>query len=301
MDPLQTNARIAQIVASEGPAFVRENNSKVKAYTYYWVDSHQQVSLLSKTYRTAKSRNSAQKQVQEGKYRLEATDEEGLFTYIARSHDGQVAAMGPLFPDVTSRDQRLQELQEATSVQATSIDVPEGPDRHSFRIDFYRGSKSSDWQGRISYPLSQQKQSFQQIDLASIEAFIKKHLKKSKVSTPVNELPQDLPPLTIVHEGMSVATTALPTGTTIDVEMVLEKLAKNRVYEAQVIAKSLENGEQTLVGRQKGKLATEPSLRMKVMTEGLSSGLYRLEAEVGLSGTPYKDPVVKRSGLLHLI
>ena len=301
MDPLQTNAQIAQITATEGPAFVRENNSSEKAYTYHWINSKNEVGLLSKTYRTAKSRNNAQKQVQEGKYSIEAMSVEGLFTYAAHSHDGQVAAMGPLFADEETRDLQLQELQSATGASPANIAVAEGPDRHSFRIDFYRGSKGSNWQGRISYPLSQEKKSFQQIDMKAIEAFIQKHLKKSRTSAPSDLSPQNVPPLTIVHQGAAMTTAALPTGTTIDVELALEKLAKNKVYEAQVVAKSLENGEQTLVSRQKGKLAVESSLRMKVITEGLPSGLYRLEAEVGVSGAPYKDAVVKRSGLLHLV
>ena len=302
MDPLKANATITQLAATDGPGFFRENNSKEKEYFFYWVDPDRKVSLLSKTYKTAKGRNRAQKQIEDGAYTLETLEAAGLYGYAIQTKDGTTLALGPLFPDPETRDQRLAIVADiATATNAPPLAVPEGPDRHSFRLDFYRSGRKGQWKGKISYPLSQEKQTFDGIDLKSIEDFIELHLAKSRKMVQEIIAMDEIPPLSILHRGQTVTFASLPAGSLIDVEIGLGELSKNKVYEAQVLAKSLESGEQTLVGRQKGDLAAGQALRMQVITQGLNAGLYRLEAAVGLSETPYAEPLIKQSSVINLL
>ena len=177
MDPLKINVAISQIKGDQGPGYFRENDSEKKEYHFYWVSPKQEIGLLSKTYKTAKSRNHAQKQVEEGSLPAEPFEADGLFGYAIRTKNGSAIAMGPLFPNAEMRDALMKQIRSAPASPPSAVCRWSRKDLTGIVSASTSIAAVSDgqWQGKVSYPLSQDKRSFKGMDMDTIKEFVELH------------------------------------------------------------------------------------------------------------------------------
>jgi hypothetical protein len=318
MDLTTAHDRISALSAPEdGPGFFRRNDRKAKNYACYWVNGDGQVALISKNYRTARSRNRMQQRLENGAYRAEPVRTEDRYAYRVVNGGNRLIAAGPLCATAAERDALLQSLPaalwpeaecpESPATPAETVAPPDAGQRHSFRLNFYRDEAGKEWQGRISYPLTESKQSFPGLDLDTIELFVRSVLEQQPAPSPTDREPVVEPPaaqpLDIVYEGRPLRGGALSVGETVNISLNLDQEPPDRDYTVRIYAKSLRSGERIPLDSQVvPTTAGHQPMEMPISTQPLTAGLYRVNAEVSPTDAPPASAGVWRaSRLIQLI
>lgn len=308
MIPQETYQAITQAAAGQAAGFHRWNDTQAKSYRSYVVGRASQVLLISKAYRSANSRNQAQKKLraQRPGFSSEKTDDQ--FYYTLRNEKGKLLAAGPAFAEEAERDKALQALlafwpapAEAAEPAADIADPAAAHTlRHSFRIDFYPDEDQGGLRGRITYPFTESKMSFSGVNAQAIAGFIQKHLDEQMPAMKQPAIQQQsidiVPTDASIHNPgghllMSGRTYRLQIGTS---------LAKSQAYDAVVTAKSLEDGEQQIIGRHSG-VVTDTPLQVRLLTEELPPGLYRFTASVRTGEGKDSSAIEEGSKILQVL
>lgn len=282
MIPQETYQAISRVAAGQPPGIYRWDEADAKSYRSYLVGEQSQVLLVSKAYRSASSRNQAQKKLQANAPSILAEEADGKFYFTVRNSKKKLQAVSPSFADADTRDRAMEAVQahwQAAPAGAETETAATSSLRYSFRLDFYPDEDSNGLRGRITYPSNDSRLSFRGINGDAITAFIRQHLEKqlpvgqqsSVQKQEVQILPADeTTPPTAGHLIQSGYKYRLQMGTS---------LTPQQVYDAIVTAKSLEDGQQQIIGRHAGNVQ-EGSVQIRLITDELSPGLYRFTASV---------------------
>lgn len=308
MIPQETQQAISKVAAGQAAGFHRWNDAQAKSYRTYIVGAQSQVLLITKAYRSANSRNQAQKKLraQRPDFVTEKIDDQ--FYYTLRNEKNKLLAAGPPFDEEAERDEAMEALLafwpkpvEPDKPAADTSEVTNTPAlRHSFRIDFYPDEDQGGLRGRITYPITESKMSFQGVNAQAIAGFIQKHLDE--------QMPK-IKPSVIQAQSIDIVPTdksihnpgghLLISGRTYRLQ-IGTSLAKEQPYDAVVTAKSLEDGEQQIIGRHSGVVAQTP-LQIRLLTEELPPGLYRFTASVSTRKGKDSSAIEEGSKILQVL
>lgn len=311
MIPQSITAAIARENPKAKPGFY-VFKGKDKQFFFYFMGKNREILLLSKAYASAKSAQSAFGRVQTQSLKLHLAEETGNFSFSLLDGNQKPLASGPGFKTAAERDQAAASLEsqwlvpgkvtpkEEKTVPPVGASVPAPvANRHSFRLDFYKGDKDNPVRGRIEYPLTQEKVNFEGINTDAIEKFIRKKLRFSQheaVAVPAEGGLQ----LQLLQAGAPVEKELLPVGQNFEVS--IKGVAKTLdTLEAFIHAKSLASGQNRLIGRQSFKPAAGNALTVNVLTTGLDPGMYRLTAVLQDTENANAMPLMEGSRLMQLV
>ncbi len=305
MDLQIIKQRIKDLTPAEGYGIQRYNNSKAKEYRYYWVNKDQSIGLLSKAYKSATSRNKAITMVADGKYHLIPIEGADQFYYKLINQNKLIMAMGPIFASAETRDKAMEQLRSLLAPKSNNEVVTknqESQDRHSFRIQLYRGSSEEAWQGRITHPLSEKRQSFHGINLEEMGSFMKKIIKEEPKPTNSDVIPTlpEVPTLSLMHDGKQLQASSVNIGTALDVYFDLKQFPDLPDNQLQIIAKSLDSGQQTVIGASQDVVVDDTALSLSIQTTDLDAGFYRFSANL-ISNKPKSSTTTTASSILYLV
>lgn len=311
MIPQSITAAIARENPTAKPGFYCFKG-KDKQFFFYFMGKNREILLHSKAYASAKSAQSAFGRIQLQPLKLHFLEETGNFSFSLLDGNQKTLASGPGFKSAAERDQAAARLEsqwlapgKATPKEektvlpvGTSVPAPVA-NRHSFRLDFYKGDKDHPVRGRIEYLLTQEKVSFDGIHSEAIEKFIRGKLRfghHEAIAAPA----ADGLELQLLQAGTPVEKELLPAGQNFEVN--IRGIGKTmNALEAFIHAKSLASGQNRLIGRQTYKPAAGNTLTVNVLTNGLDPGMYRLTAILQDAENLNGMPLMEGNRLMQLV
>lgn len=311
MDISILQASPSLLTKTKGEGFYDYNDEQQQLFAFYWTDKSGTPILVSKYYQTAKSRKRVLSRVLKGEYPVQlTTNEEGQPTVaifnkakqmIATSHAFENQEVGEL-----ARRNVLQTIKvkpsgkakpKSSTLPADLAVIPGQSTRHSFRLVFYRSSDAKDWQGVLSYPLSEEKVALSGVDGKQITTFIQARLAKPAAEAIAGN--RNRP------EGISVnwpKVQSINSGQPLTVDWTAQCLDRGSCYEASITAKSLSDGEQTLISRKQFQGDSDQNeFSLTALTAGLIPGMYRLTARLDWVQSETNETLAKDSHLLFLV
>jgi hypothetical protein len=255
---------------------------------------------------------------------------DGPFSFTYLSTDQKELGSSISFED----HQKMTEALDWVESALHQIDVPEEvssqqadhPPRYAFQLTFY--PKDDGWTGRIEYPFGQDRSSFEGVDMASIHAFLRKHLPfshpqgmKSEGSThqnPPNPLrrQKQVPPgvrlfqppekkirVEILQEGEPAPSALDRNSPNLSIQVKGFKPPVDTSPTSQVTAfvhaQSLNENQIIQIGYFNGNIEAQ-ALQIPIQLSGLSRGLHRVGVEVNTRKDVSPDETIKGSTLLQV-
>ena len=179
------------------------------------------------------------------------------------------------------------------------------PLKYSFRVDFYQAGDSTELRGKIEYPLTREKTSFEGLDKDAITKFISKFLPEI-YQAPSDEKQQSIKKeerdIAVFKEGDQKDNNYLTQKDKLEVRMVSNNLSVPHQYDAAVFVRSMDTGNVYLVGKKRGSTNGNNTIRVPFELLSLNTGFYRLITKVNLSEpqAPKKELELEGSKLVHV-
>lgn len=142
--------------------------------------------LTSKGYGAAKTRDNGFQTFIKNLDRLEQDERNDFFYFYVKTGNNQVIAKSVPFSSDDERQQATDFLmqvfeeqdnpasgEEKEKLEDNTVDLPP---KYSFRLEFYVSEEQKPVRGKIEYPFTKEKKTFDGIDMQAIETFLKNYL-----------------------------------------------------------------------------------------------------------------------------